>query len=426
MMGPLTFANRSEIFRTIFDPLLFVEFELGNTVLIAQKSFSNRARRVIGQSAESILGQLEPVLIEWIRSDLSVAAIPAAVLDPMGFKKQSMCLFNLQRTEENTTRCVLILLAGNVLPSLETLIAFRDRILRESAAVNSKPEARSAQPFTLSESEKTAEKNEKSGAIVGQNKRLQLSRRALLAEAELESQRLAMLQIAHDIRIPISALRLIRTNLSAEWETMRSKFDSPQIHMEGLLGRLGKQLTNLELFASSYLDLELATLSRGEDRVTQEIIELNVLWLELLDAHAEDLKSKRLQLKLEGSWETNQVTGRRDGVIRILENILSNAIKFSRPGGTLWTSLGSDAHGTILSLEDSGPGMPMDADSVQFDLAKKNLGLAGSGYGLGLAAAKRLAERMSGSLISAPPLRGKGARLLLMLPSGSKYPPGKP
>ncbi|MCE9599385.1 MAG: HAMP domain-containing histidine kinase [Spirochaetia bacterium] len=416
MVSPIPPGNRAAMFQFVFAPLLYLEFELGRDLILVEKRFSIGGRKLIGNSAESIIEMLEPVLSEWIRSDLPLAAIPSDIMRKARLGKHSIVLFNLSNKTDVRRRIVLLLLSEKLLPSLEALSSFVRGNLKENVqpSVQQTMVARQQAPDHFQKH--SGHPFDDSRRSAQRTKRRDLSRRALLAEAELESRRLAMLQIAHDIRIPVSALRLIRANLVAQWETIRSNLPAPEVHMDGLIGRLGKQLTNLELFASSYLDLELADKLHSTDQVATDAIDLGVLWLELLDAHAEEMKSKRLQLKLDGKWEGHVVLGVRNSIVRILENILSNALKFSRSGGTLWTGVKTDEHACVLELEDCGPGMTADAEGIQFDLAKKNLGPGGTGYGLGLAAARRLAERMLGSLLSVPPLRGSGARFLLVLP----------
>lgn len=398
MNGAFPPGTRSQVFHFVFSPILYVEFEREGSFVILEKRFGLRGRTVIRQSAAGLLGQCEPIISEWIRSNLPVAAIPAEIIRGTGLS-HSICLLNLTGSSVDRNRYALLVVPGVQLPSLEELSAFRSRVIRELPASEAEQKG-----ISLVEMKQP-----------GKGRR-DLPQRALLAEAELESQRLAMLQIAHDIRIPVAALRLIRTNLVAEWEKIRAQLIVPNVHMDGLMGRLGKQLSNLELFASSYLDLEISSGPTTVPTSQEQVIELNVLWLELLDSHAEELKSKRLQLRLEGSWESHRIISRRESVIRILENILSNAIKFSTPGGMIWTSLKCEQQMSILELEDSGPGMPVDEQEMHFELATRNIGRSGSGYGLGLAAARKLAKRLRGSLSSAPPIRGRGARFVLVLP----------
>ncbi|MBL8019548.1 MAG: HAMP domain-containing histidine kinase [Leptospirales bacterium] len=399
MNGPFPRGTRAQVFHFVFSPILYVEFEREGSFIILEKRFGLRRRSTIKQSAAGLLGQFEPIISEWIRSGLPVAAIPAEIIRGDGLRC-SICLFNLTGSSVERSLYALVLMPGRHLPSLEELTVFRSRVIRDLPALEARQK-----DISLADMKQQSKKG-----------RTDLSRRALLAEAELESQRLAMLQIAHDIRIPVAALRLIRINLAAEWEAIRPQLSVPNVHMDGLIGRLGKQLSNLELFASSYLDLETSSGPATAPTSPEQEVELNVLWLELLDAHAEELKSKRLQLKLEGTWESHRVFGHRESLIRILENVLSNAIKFSVPGGMIWTSLKRDQQMSVLELEDSGPGMPVDEQEIHFELATRNIGRSGSGYGLGLAAARKLAKHLHGSLISAPPTHGHGARLVLMLP----------
>jgi len=239
-----------------------------------------------------------------------------------------------------------------------------------------------------------------------------LKHRLGLLEVDRESKKFAMLQIAHDMRIPVASLRLIRENLDAEWEITKARLNGSRSAMDGLLKRLRTQVENLELFASSYLDLESDLILPPAEE-----FDLDLLWQSLLEGHSEDMKAKRLLLKSDASPRSHPCKVPRIAAMRIMENLISNAIKFSEPGGTLYTSVTGDGKTTTVELEDSGPGIPIDAQDSQFELARGNLGRGGGGYGLGLAAARQLARMLEGSLVAAPPVRGRGARFLLVIPT---------
>lgn len=228
--------------------------------------------------------------------------------------------------------------------------------------------------------------------------------------SQLRALELSVQRIAHDIRIPVASLSLIGENLGAEWESIRRTEAS--VHMDGLLIRLRRQIANLELFARGFLDLEKGAQPASEVKT----LDVGALWLSLLDAHAEEMKKKSLRLKIAGEMTGQMVRCAESDLVRILENLLSNALKFSLPGGCIWTSVRGEESDIVLDLEDCGPGFTASTEMDPFDLARRNLGRTGTGYGLGLAAALDLAESMNGKLSLANPLHGAGARFLLVLP----------
>jgi len=101
---------------------------------------------------------------------------------------------------------------------------------------------------------------------------------------------------------------------------------------------------------------------------------------------------------------------------------LSNAIKFTPPGGRIAVDCEVKGDAVLLSVSDTGIGIPADKLDVIFDpFVQLKEGLAGreSGLGLGLAISRDLARAMSGDL-TVESSKGSGARFTLTLPRASE------
>jgi signal transduction histidine kinase len=108
--------------------------------------------------------------------------------------------------------------------------------------------------------------------------------------------------------------------------------------------------------------------------------------------------------------------GRR--VHQILLNLLSNAINFSSPGGSIELDARLQDGEVRLSVSDSGTGIAADQLRLIFDeyrQADDNQGGGGEGTGLGLSLSRRLADLMGGTL-SATSQKDVGSRFVLALP----------
>nr|WP_083434251.1 HAMP domain-containing sensor histidine kinase [Sphingomonas sp. Y57] len=108
-------------------------------------------------------------------------------------------------------------------------------------------------------------------------------------------------------------------------------------------------------------------------------------------------------------------------VLQVLINLLSNAIRHSPPGGSIW--IGCEREGDIVAVivGDAGEGIGGDDQERIFERFER-LGLRdGTGSGLGLYISRRLARAMGGDLgvDSAP---GQGARFVFTLPAGEEEP----
>ena len=103
---------------------------------------------------------------------------------------------------------------------------------------------------------------------------------------------------------------------------------------------------------------------------------------------------------------------------QLLFHLLSNAFKFTPPGGTVTVELRAQTKRVLLSVTDTGQGIPPERLTSLFDgyLHTDRQDLAPPhGLGLGLSLCRRIAARHGGMLM-AESQRGKGSRFTLSLP----------
>src|SRR5581483_10610437 len=106
-------------------------------------------------------------------------------------------------------------------------------------------------------------------------------------------------------------------------------------------------------------------------------------------------------------------------VRRIVANMLSNAIKYTPPGGRIAvsTTAPDGANRVGICVVDSGPGVPAELRDRIFDEFFRAPGVQGSttGSGLGLSISRRLARALGGDM-AVEDGAGGGARFTLWLP----------
>ena len=88
-----------------------------------------------------------------------------------------------------------------------------------------------------------------------------------------------------------------------------------------------------------------------------------------------------------------QIEADEEALSRALWNLLDNAVKYTPAGGTADISVASRAGQAIVSVEDSGPGIPPEERERVFDRFYRVAGSEAAGSGLGLAIIKAIAER---------------------------------
>jgi signal transduction histidine kinase len=111
-----------------------------------------------------------------------------------------------------------------------------------------------------------------------------------------------------------------------------------------------------------------------------------------------------------GEWDPDRLE-------RVLDNIVSNAIKYSPNGGDILIEVARDRGWGVLSVQDHGVGIPTADLPHVFERYRRarNVSAKFAGTGLGLAGAKDLIELHGGS-ISVTSVEGGGSKFVVRLP----------
>jgi two-component system CheB/CheR fusion protein len=104
----------------------------------------------------------------------------------------------------------------------------------------------------------------------------------------------------------------------------------------------------------------------------------------------------------------------------VLANLLTNAAKFTRPGGQVWVTAEADAGQVTVRVRDTGRGIPPALLPHVFDPFVQEPGACRKGLGLGLAVVKSLVEGHGGTVTAASDGPGTGAEFTVTLPRGSR------
>jgi signal transduction histidine kinase len=105
-------------------------------------------------------------------------------------------------------------------------------------------------------------------------------------------------------------------------------------------------------------------------------------------------------------------------VEQILTNLLSNGLRYTPQGGTIWVNVQGKGAEVTVTVRDSGPGIPEESLPFVFERfyrADKARARAEGGSGLGLAIARQLAQAHGGELTAENAPQG-GAVFTLSLP----------
>jgi two-component system sensor histidine kinase KdpD len=226
------------------------------------------------------------------------------------------------------------------------------------------------------------------------------------AEALREADRLkdiVLASVSHDLRTPLTTIKAL-----AQHGALRG--DQNALAIEEQADRLGQLVADL---------LDLSRLQGGALPVKPELNTAEDLVGAATRQVTGLLSDRTLETKLD--LDEPALVGRFDFVqsLRILSNLLENALRYSPPPAPVELSVHRDGTALVFAVADRGPGVPASERERIFEPFYRPAASAADvgGAGLGLAIARRLAELQGGSLGYAP-RPGGGSIFTLRLPAG--------
>ncbi|MBH5317166.1 HAMP domain-containing protein [Paenibacillus sp. GSMTC-2017] len=171
------------------------------------------------------------------------------------------------------------------------------------------------------------------------------------------------------------------------------------------LSRLSDNLLQLASLESKYHPLELKTFALDE-QIRKIVVALEPQWSE-----------KGITIELE--LPIINTTADYDQLSQVWTNLLGNAIKFTPEAGTIYINMSSIKDGIIVTIVDTGIGIPMENMEHVFERfykADPSRNRSRTGSGLGLAIAKKIIELHSGRIQVSSTL-GKGTTFEVILPN---------
>ncbi|MCJ2035534.1 hybrid sensor histidine kinase/response regulator [Methylobacterium sp. J-068] len=197
--------------------------------------------------------------------------------------------------------------------------------------------------------------------------------------------------IAHDLRNPFQGLLGLSEVLGkAVVERDHASIERRARGIHDAASQAYALLDSLFAWASAQMDTLTVTLGP---------VELDAVAAEVMQAAGEQASDKGLTLRAETCGLC--VVGQRDMLATVLRNLVSNAIKFTLPGGAITVAAAGVAGGVEITVSDTGLGMsPGKLDDLfRLDRRVTTNGTAGErGSGLGLLLCRDLVERQGGRL----------------------------
>lgn len=212
--------------------------------------------------------------------------------------------------------------------------------------------------------------------------------------------------VSHELRTPLAAIR-------AMVETLEMGAIDSREETQEFLARIHTQVNRLTALVTELLDL--SRIESGAITLDPESVDLHDLVGEVVSLFQPRLEANQLTVtKPEGPGPS--VEADRSALMRIISNLLDNAMKFGPPGSALTIETREAEDLVAIDVADEGPGIaPQDLPRVFERFYKGEPSRAGEGVGLGLAIVKHLVRAHGGTVeVSSEP--GKGATFTVKLP----------
>ena len=195
---------------------------------------------------------------------------------------------------------------------------------------------------------------------------------------------------SHELRTPLTAAMLMTEliqeggtpeELDEYWHTLKSELNRQKILIDRLLiaGRLESGMMKLEIGPMDVIP----------------VLEESLMAVKPI-AH-----KGKVSLSLTAQQRPLQVVGDKSGLQQVFINLINNAVKFSRQGGTVQVMVSENEAEVLVDIVDSGVGIPEQALSHLFErfYRAKNVTIAEiPGSGIGLYIVKSIVEELGGNI----------------------------
>jgi len=235
---------------------------------------------------------------------------------------------------------------------------------------------------------------------------LQLREAELRVADQRKDEFLAML--AHELRNPMAALSVALDLLAADGGAAREA----RLHATAR-----RQVQHLVRLVDDLL--ELSRITRG----TFELRKVDLDLREVFEASVNDarplLGTRDIEVVVNSADRSVPVHADATRLEQVIGNLLSNAAKFTEPGGRVEISLGTSGDEAVLVVRDTGRGIPARMTAQVFEpfvQVDPGLDRAKGGLGLGLTLVRRMVEMHGGTVRASSDGPGRGSTFEVRLP----------
>jgi signal transduction histidine kinase len=234
-----------------------------------------------------------------------------------------------------------------------------------------------------------------------------------IVNARLFQQSDLVAEMVHELRTPLTAL------MATSHLLLRPELNDAQ--RRDLVNTMQRETSRLSQLTTDFLDM--ARLESGRARFRFESFQLADLIAECVGIVRPQAAERGLGVTTHVPVELPPMESDRDKVKQVMLNLLTNAVKYNRPNGSITVEVETGPGHVRISVADTGKGVPVEAATRLFEKFYRapDSDQYAAGTGLGLPIAKRIVEALGGEIGLVSP-GTSGSTFYFELPLVGKLP----
>jgi len=213
--------------------------------------------------------------------------------------------------------------------------------------------------------------------------------------------------VAHDLRNPLSVILAQLWALKRQGAESERRSVKPAEVIERAAKRMNRLIQDL---------LDVAVMESGQLTIEREQLAARDLIVGAADMQKPLASSSSLELRVELERDLPDIWGDRDRLLQVFENLIGNAIKFTKAGGRITVGAASREHEVLFRVEDTGSGIAPENLRRVFDRFWQASSAGRVGAGLGLPISKGIVEAHGGR-IWVESAAGSGSTFFFTIPT---------
>lgn len=219
--------------------------------------------------------------------------------------------------------------------------------------------------------------------------------------------------VAHDLRNPLSTI-LMQATLLKGAESVRGSGD-PAERIERAATRMSRLIQDL---------LDVTSMEAGQLSVEAIPVPARQIVIEAVEAQRTFAASGSLELRLDVVPDVPEVSADRDRLLQVFENLIGNAVKFTKPAGHITVGAAPRDGEVLFWVADTGAGLTAEELPHVFDRFWQARKADRQGAGLGLPIVKGIVEAHGGRIwVDSTP--GQGSTFFFTIPMSARRNEGE-